>query len=160
MSALPFTFDDIIGTIKKHVTDEVAVQKIARDLQAIKREVEQNKPDKSEKTGKERKFVVFLRGDEALKKAISGQGAWILNCPDDETSNTYSADGLVERLKKAARYSNDNPPKTRRKPFSIKTFVQLFEYLKPRSIKDSESDFKIKTKLPVELIVLDKESIE
>lgn len=150
------SIDDVITAVRKHVTDEVKVKAILKDLVAAQQEVEEDKV-KSPKS--KNKFVVLLRGDASLRDKVSG-GAWVVSCSDDETLvETYSGEGLWNRILKAVRYHNENPGKVKKRHKMIKTFFAAMNTLKPKTFKLTESVVSVKTREPVEVIVVEKDEI-
>ena len=157
MSNTTLSIDDVIVAVRKHVSDDEKVKAIIKDLAAVQQEVEEDKPEKGPKA--KNKFVVLIRGDAALKDKVAG-GAWVVSCSDDETLvETYSGEGLWNRILKAVRYHNDNPGKVKKRHKVIKTFFGAMNTLKPKTFKLTESVLSVKTREPVEVIVVEKDEI-
>jgi hypothetical protein len=137
--------------------------KLAQEVEAEKKaEREEGKAPKS-KT----KYVVLIRGDEALKVATSG-GAWLVKMPDEaDTSKT------LDILTSAAARQNDakgsKPSGGRGRPSKnagpITSWVELFDRVKAKFLKTicSESHngrvLKVVTKEAVEIQVITSEDV-
>ncbi len=153
---------DAISILRDHVTPDTLTA-IAADLQKlVKEEAADRAKDKAPKT--KNRFVVLLRSDdEAVARAVQA-GAFIVSVPDadDLTADTYHSDALLQRLAKAAAHHNDNPARGRgkRNHRAIKTFVEAMERLKAKSLAATDSPkVRIKTRLPVEIVVVRKETL-
>ena len=153
--------EEIISVLKEHLSDSAKLNAIAKDLIKIEKEVKE--ASASEKTPKAKnRFVILLRTDPsqaAILKPLVEVGGYVLTVPDDtQLVETYSGAGLLQRIYKAARQWNENL-KRKKGSRTIKTFVSAMEILKPKAIKESGSEFKIKASYPAEIIVIDKEEI-
>jgi len=156
--------DDTIEVLRSHIKDATLLNAVVKDLLAAQREVAQAKAEeaaanKGNKT--KNRYTVLIRADasEAAKlRQLVAAGGYVLTVPDDDTTDTYSGEGLLGRISTAARTFNDNL-KRKRTSRLIKSFVQAMECLKTKAIKSSGSSFAIKTKTPVEIVVVDKENI-
>lgn len=161
-SSLPV--DDTIEVLRSHIKDATLLNAVVKDLLAAQREVAQAKAAEAEankgvKT--KNRYTVLIRADpgEAAKlRQLVGAGGYVLTVPDDDTTDTYSGDGLLGRISTAARTFNDSL-KRGRSSRVIKSFVSSMEKLKSKAIKASGSSFAIKSKMPAEIIVVDKEDV-
>lgn len=161
-SSLPV--DDTIEVLRSHIKDATLLNAVVKDLLAAQREVAQAKAAEAEankgvKT--KNRYTVLIRADpgEAAKlRQLVAAGGYVLTVPDDDTTDTYSGDGLLGRISTAARTFNDS---LKRKKTSrlIKSFIQAMENLKAKAIKSSGSNFSIKNRYPAEIIVVDKEEV-
>ena len=107
------------------------------------------------------RLAILIRGDAALQQAVAA-GAYVLSVPDDDTvSNTYMAEGLLNRVIAAAKEHNEAPrPRRGKSKRSIKTLNDAMTLLKAKTIKASGSQFSIKQKgMPVEVVVVTKEEL-
>ena len=156
---------EILDVLRQRVTDEATLKAITADLLAAQRALAAEKAaEKEEKAGPKNKyrFAILLRGNAALKAQVAG-GAYILAVPDGEDvaeSNTYMGEGLLQRFYKAITHHNDHIKGKRGKSKPrIKVFSDAFRILKSKTIKESESAFKIKSDTLVEVIVVEKEEV-
>jgi hypothetical protein len=148
--------DDTLAVLRDHIKDQTVLKQIAQDLIAAEKEAKESKVTTPK--GKTR-LVALVRHDGG---SLVGAGAYIVSVPDDDTTDTYSKDGLLNRLRKAAQEYNDSPRKRRAKgkPVKIETWTDLFRNVKAKTLKASGSNISIKAKGdPVELVVLEKETI-
>lgn len=150
--------DEIVAVLRDHV-DSPTLQAIAKDL--LKVEADNKRANTSEKPNRTKsRFVVLLRSeDEAVIKAVQA-GAYLVSTPDDETTDTYHGKALLQRLDKAVAHHNDNPPRGRGKGKHrvIKTLAEAMEGLKGKALAATDSPkLKIRTKLPVEIVVVSHE---
>lgn len=153
---MPLPLDDVLSILRDHVSDPKTVKAITLDLVAAEKEVKQEREATAEPKAKKR-FVVLLRGDAILKPALEG-GAWIVAIPEGQ-----SAEQLLGNVSSAVRASND-ALKRNRASRVIKTFARAMEWLKPKAIKtaadgDAAKVFAIKTKTPVEIVLVEREEI-
>lgn len=158
---------EILDVLRQRITDEETLKKITSDLLAAQRALAAEKAAEKEEnasTGPKNKYrlSILIRGDAALKAQVAG-GAYILAVPDGEDaveSNTYMGEALLQRFYKAISHHNDHLKGKRGKSKPrIKTISDAFRILKPKTIKESENLFKVKTDLPVEVIVVEKEEV-
>lgn len=154
---------DTLAVIRDHIADAATFDAISKDLLRVQRELAAEKEaEKEASDGPKNKyrFVVLIRGDNALKAAVAG-GAFIMAVPDSEDLiETYSGDGLIQRLNKAVHTQNEAPRGKRGKARSkIKSYPEAFRMLKTKAIKGSSSEFKVKTKDPVEVLVLTESEV-
>lgn len=155
---------DILDVLRERVTDPEVLKTITADLMAASRELAAEKAaEKENASGSKNKYrlTVLIRGDASLKALVAG-GAYVFAVPDDpELVETYSGEGLLQRFYKAVHAHNYAPQKgvRGRKRSLFKTFGDAVRGLKPKAIKSTESAFKIKTALPVEVIVVEKEEV-
>lgn len=153
------TIPDIIAVLRDEalVTETPRLQAIARALEKAERETKEQR--KAEPRGKTR-LVILVRGDAALQRALDG-GGWVVSVPDDDTTNTYSAEGLVNRLRKAVIAHNEAPKGRRKAKTKVETWAQCFTQLRAKTLKDSGSQIGIKQKgNPAELVVLTSETVQ
>jgi hypothetical protein len=155
---------DILDVIRQHITDPKELKSIQDELLAAQRENAAAKlAEKEAGDGPKNKyrFAVFIRGGAALKPLVAG-GAFIVAVPDTDgpESITYTGEALLQRFYKAVKTHNEAPKGKRgRTRALIKTFAEAFRILKPKTIKASESLFKLKGTDPVEVIVVEKEEV-
>jgi hypothetical protein len=154
---------DVLDVVRQHVSDPVALKAIQAELLAAQRENAAAKLADKEAGGAKNKyrFAVFIRGDASLKPLVAG-GAFIVAVPDTDgpESETYVGEALLQRFYKAVKTHNEAPKGKRGRTRSIiKTFAEAFRILKPKTIKQSESLFKLKGSDPVEVIVVEKEEV-
>jgi uncharacterized protein len=93
------------------------------------------------------KFVIVVRGDNNLAKEL--QSGWVVSVAENDDVST-----LVERFGKAARAQND--AQKRKKRF-IQNWDEFFQSLKRKFSK--AENFQPKTKQPVQVIVITRESV-
>lgn len=151
--------DEVLSVLREHVTDSSTLQAITKDLIKTEKEIKEAKA--ADKTPKAKtRMVALIRGNAELKQLVAA-GAFVLSVPDDDTTNTYSGDGLLARLNKAAVSHNEAPRKRRSKNNrKIKTLFDAMTLLKAKTIKASGSTFSIKQKgQPIEVVVVEKEDI-
>ncbi len=160
---MSLAIDDTLEVIRVHLKDNsTLLNAIAKDLIKAEKEIAAAKSAENESDGPKMKnrFVVLIRSDdsETLKPLVAA-GAFILAVPDDDQSiETYSGEGLIGRIATAARNFNETM-KRKKGQRTIRTFVSAMSGLKTKAIKNSGSNFLIKTKIPVEVVVVDKENI-
>ncbi len=149
------TVNDTLDILRGHLTDSTLLNAIAKDL--IKAEKEVKAAKVAQPKGKTR-LVALVRQDPGSPTL---GGAYIVSVPDDDTTNTYAAEGLLNRLRKAAAEHNDAPRPRRGKPKTkVETWDQLFRYVTPKTLKASGSQIGVKAKGNAhELVVLAKETI-
>ena len=149
--ALPI--ESVLSIVRDHITDPTQRAAIAKALQAAEKEVKSERAESAAPKAKKR-FVVLIRGDATLKAAVSG-GAWIVAENEGNDTNT-----LLSRIASAVRCSND-ALKRNRATRTIKTFARAMEWLKPKAIKvaSPEQPWSVKTKVPVEVLVVEQESL-
>ncbi len=156
--------DNTLEILRKHITDSTLLNAVVKDLIATQKEIAKEKLAEAEANKGlkiKSRYTVIIRADpseSAKLKSLVGAGAYVLTTPDDATTDTYTGDNLLKRIYSAARYWNDNL-KRKRGSRVIKTFVSALETLKPKTIKESGSEFKIKASYPAEVVVVDIEGI-
>lgn len=152
--------DSVISILQSHIADGTLIQALAKDLIAAEREAKEAKEPTTKATPK--RLVVLVRGDAALAKAVAG-GAWVVSVPGTESpeTTTYSGDSLLSRIKRAVTAANEAPTRGRRrgKPTRIKTFAEAMRWLRPKALKQTESTLAIRTKEPVEVVVVTAEDV-
>ena len=155
--------DEVLSTLRDHITDNALLQKISQDLTKVEQELKDAK-EPAAKGGKTR-LAILIRGDKALAAAVAG-GAYVMGVPDaGDTdaveSSTYMGDALINRLRKAVVTHNEAPKGKRgKKRAKIETWFQAFSTLRPKAIKESGSQMTIKQKgVPAEVIVLLNENV-
>ena len=134
---------------------------LAKEMEAAKKAEKEEEKD-GEGNGGKYKNVVFIRGDESLKRLVEG-GAWIAQELEDAPEGSFSiTDGLIA----AAARQNEalNAPKSGRgrksKGSQIVSWFNLFAWLKPKILNEvTRKGMKIKTKQPVEVRVLTTEDV-
>lgn len=142
--------DDILPILREHNIEGDNLTKIAKDLIAAEREIKAEAEASKEPKPKSR-FVVLIRGDASLKKAVEA-GAYIVSVPEASDSTT-----LLARLKAAVKTSNDTIKRGRASRV-IRTFARAMEWLKPKVLKQHQIS-SVKTRQPVEVIVVEQETI-
>jgi hypothetical protein len=148
--------DEVLSIIKSHLPDPKVVQAIAKDLAAAEKEIKEERQATAGPKAKKR-LVVLIRGDSATKAAVEG-GAWVVALPEDGNTAT-----LLDNVATAVRASN-NALKRNRATRMIRTFARAMEWLKPKAIKGAAEGnptavFSIKTKTPIEVVVVEREEI-
>lgn len=155
---------DVLDVVRQHVKDPATLKTIQAELLQAQRENAAAKlADREAGAGAKNKYrlAVFIRGDASLKPLVAG-GAFIIAVPDTDgpESETYVGEALLQRFYKAVKTHNEAPKGKRGRARSIiKTFAEAFRVLKPKTIKQSESLFKLKGSDPVEVIVVEKEEV-
>ncbi len=99
-------------------------------------------------------MVVLLRGDASLRRLVEG-GAWVVS----EQESTIPRLPLTQRIAAAVKFANENLRGKNRATKVIRTFARAMEWLRTKSIKSVDGQFTVKTKTPVEVIVIDQESL-
>lgn len=153
---------EVLAVIRDHVKDPETVKAVAADIAKIQREIAQEKEAEKEGKGPKSKnrFVVLIRSDNPAAQSVAAAGAYVVTVPDDDTTDTYNGTALLERIKKAVAYHNEKPAGKRgRKRSIIKKFTEAMANLKSKVFKETESKVLVKTKLPVEVVIVDKEEI-
>ncbi len=152
--------DDVLSIVREHVKDTKTIHDIAQAILATQKEIAKaNAAEKGSLPKMKNRYVVLIRSDNAAAlKPLVGAGCYIMTVPDDDTIDTYSGEGLLNRITKAARVFNDSLKKNRATR-AIRTFVQAMEGLTSKAIKGSDSSFRIKAKYPAEVVVVENESI-
>lgn len=157
--------DEVLSIIKKHIEDADKVQQIARDLFAVQKELAEEKKAAAGGPKRKNNFVIVIRGDDSVKRAVEA-GAYVLTVPncdsETETTEIFTQNTLVERIKKAVKVDNDLPKAkrgryARKASHKITTFVSAMENLRTKAIKQAHqgpSMFTIKTRAPVPIIVV------
>ncbi len=152
---MSLSIEEVLSVLKPRL-DTATLTTVARELNKIEEEVKEDK--KTAPKGKTR-LVCLIRGDDPALIRAAQAGVFVLGVPDDETTATYSGEGLINRINAAIALNNDSKPKRGRKRAKIDTYAQGFSILKSKTVKESGSTFSIKGKgFPVELVVLTKES--
>lgn len=164
MSEVKLPISEVVSVIRDRIQDPETLKAIQNDLAQIQRELaaekEEEKKDAASKT--KNRFVVLIRSDDPKAAQIAAAGAYVVAVPDDETTDTYNGQALIERLRKAAIHHNEGGSKKSnrgRKRTLIKRFVDAMSWLKPKALKETESKVLIKTKTPVEVVVVAKEDL-
>ena len=121
-------------------------KRVLEEAQKRLKEIEEDKADSKSPKSKYR-YAVCVRGDEALKEIL--QEAWIVKMPE-----AIPEDDLIERIKKAARENNNN---SKRQKSIVKTFRDVFAYLKRKYSK--AENFQPINKEPCRVHVLTSENI-
>lgn len=146
--------DSILAILRdgNHLTGN-ALQAVAKDLIAAEKEEKANKePAVKTKT----RLVGLVRQD--VGSATLG-GVYILSVPDDDSTDTYSGVGLLNRLRAAAVEHND-APRGRKGRTKVTTWDQLLRNVKAKTFKASGSQIGVKAKGNAhELVVLPTETI-
>lgn len=156
---------EVLSILRDHVEDPQALKRITEELAKIQRELAAEKEAEKEANANgpktKNRFVVLLRSDDPKAAQAVAAGAYVLTVPDDDTTDTYNGQALIERLRKAVRYHNDSGSKggRGRKKMLIKRFVDAMAYLKTKALKETESKVLIKTKAPVEVIIVGGENL-
>ncbi len=149
--------DEVIATLKDHLQDNNLLNAIAKDLFQAERDAKAARADHAGPKAKTR-LVALVRQD---KGSTTLGGAYIVSVPDDDTTDTYSGEGLLNRLRKAAQEHNDAPRKKRAKSkIKIDTWDALLRNVKAKTFKASGSQIGVKAKGNAhELVILISESI-
>lgn len=156
---------DALAIVRDHVADQSLLKAITDDLLKAQREIAAEKEAAKEENASGRnknRFVVMIRGDAALKAQVAG-GAFIIAVPDgeDQDVQTYSGDQLLQRFYKGVRVYNEAPRGKRGKARTkVESIVDAFRLVKAKVWKDAETGIKVKTASPVEVIVLEHQSID
>ena len=152
---MPIPVDDAIDILRGHISDSATLQAIAKDLLAAEKEAKADRgSDAAPKT--KNTMVVLIRGDAALKSKLEG-GAWVVSVPDP-VDGQRNPTPLLDRVSRAVKGYNEGLKRGKTNK-SIRTFARAMEKLSPKSIKNSGGDFKVKTKLPVEVIVVESDTV-
>lgn len=158
--------DEVLSVLKKHIQDFATVQAIAKDLLAVQKELAEEKRAAAGGPKRKNNFVIVIRGDDSVKRAVEA-GAYVLTVPncdsETETTETFTQNTLIERVKKAVKVDNELPNAkrgryARKASHKITTFVSAMENLRTKAIKQAHqgpSMFTIKTRTPVPIIVVD-----
>ncbi len=153
--------EDILAILRdgNYLTDSTTLQAVAKDLIQAEKEVAATKETAG--PAAKTRLTVLIRGDAALRAAVAG-GAWIVSVPDDtESTQSYTANYLIDRLRKAVAEHNDAPKARRgRAKRVIKTWFEAFTTLKAKTIKASGSAIGLKGKGSLaEVVVLEDETV-
>jgi hypothetical protein len=133
--------------------------KIAREIQEAKKAERESSSPKSKN-----RFVVLVRGDEALKTALAG-GAWVVQVADEADSALIQPSLIAAAARqndgKAAKTSNRG---RKAKGGRIGSWAELFSWAKTKFTKQvgAEQDrvlVKIKNKEPAEVQVIITEDV-
>ena len=151
---MSFSTDEVLSIVRDFVTDPIQVKAVTAALIAAEKEAKNERATAEPKTKK--RLVVLIRGDAATRRAVEG-GAWVVALPKNAETAT-----LLDKVSAAVRCSND-ALKRKRATHTIKTFARAMEWPKAKAIKAASvsgaQDFSIKTKTPVEVVVVEKEEM-
>jgi len=124
--------EEIQAVLLQKKIDPPKVQEIIRDLEKI---VEELKNDKDQTPKQKYEYAVVLLDKEGVLKDKEF-GAWIIQQEIDSDPNL-----ILSKLQEAAKAQNEV---TKKKKNIITDLVSIFEYLKPKFLK--EKKLKVKTK--------------
>lgn len=120
--------------------------KVAEEIEAEKQaEKDPNKPKNKNK------FTIVVRTDDPSIKNTIASG-WIVQTPEDQPNQE-----LIARMTIGAARANDAAKSKKKKIFN---WVEFFQYIKSKNLKDPEVNLKVKTKEAVEIVFLEKSDIQ
>ena len=143
----------VSDVLRQHVTDHATFQAILKDLIATEKQAAAaGAADKTPRAKTD--FVVLIRGDTTLQRAVEG-GAWIIKQPEGSDTTT-----LLDRINRAAGTHNDRLKGKQRANRLIRTFARALELIRPKSVTACDAKFKVVTKTPVEVVVVTSDAID
>jgi hypothetical protein len=132
--------------IQAGIADPALRSKVIKEAEALEKdkriEAEENKAPKAKS-----KFVIFVRGDEALKKSV--QAGWITKIPE----NSDTSD-ILQRIQKAGAMQNKA---SKRQKTKVINYLDFFGFCKRKFTK--QVNIQPVTKEAVEVVVLTTEEI-
>lgn len=140
------------------------VAKIAAQYEAEKKQ--DAKEDKNEGGSKNKyRYVAFVRGSVALQDQLEG-GAWLVSVADaianPENKDAKKIDVVQHLMTCAARQNEKLTSKVagrKGKGGMIARWADCFNWMRPKTLKANGNIMKVKTKMPVEIIVLTDELV-
>jgi len=120
-----------------------AILKAAKELETEKK----NDKEESNEPKAKSEFVIFVRGDAAVKAAV--QAGWVAQVKQGE-----DIANLTQKMKQAVK--EHNAAQKRKKRF-ITTWSEMFQYIKRPFSK--ANGFQPKTKVAVQVVVLEAENV-
>ena len=143
------SIEQIEATLLERKIDAVKVHEIIKDLEQV---VEEEKADRLAETDPKPKWEHLIILDDPEKKFAS-LGTDFVGWVVQQKEGTDA--GLVlSKLVDAAKTQNEGG---RKKKLLIKGFTDLFDALKPKSLK--EKGIRIKTKHPVRILTVDGKTL-
>lgn len=143
-------------------TQRAKIIKLANDeAEAKKAEKEAEKEEEGTK-GKYR-FVVLIRGSEEVKKVLEGAGCFLAQVLEENDGTKLQTDLITSAARQNEKLSARKPNSKGRKSkgSKINSWVELFNWLKPKVLNEvTNKSVKIKSKVPVEIQVLEHEDIQ
>ncbi len=136
----------VISILRDQKIDPKILTEIETKLEAVEADSKEERGSAGPKAKNE--FVIVVRGDAALKKIL--QQGWVLNVKEG-----FDIQTLPEVMKSIAA---DNNAGQKRKINPLKKWAEFFQHCKRRWLK--VKDVHIKTKEPVQIVVLNDEEIE
>ena len=139
--------EEIISILQEEKLPSETLRSIEAKLETVEQE---KKDDREETTGPKGKneFVIFVRGDARLKSIL--QQGWVVQVRAGE-----DIQNLPIKMREAAK---DNNAKQKRKKKPLSTWAGFFAACKRPFVK--ERGINIKTKEPVQVVVLESEELE
>jgi len=111
------------------------------------------------------RYVAYVRGNAALQKQLES-GIYLVSVADAiaNPENKHAKDiDVTQHLVTCAARQNEKLSKKVRgrkgREGMIVNWAQLFDWMKPKTLKENGGIMKVKTKLPVEIIVLTDEFV-
>lgn len=151
--------DEILAVLRDHIpSDSPTLTAIAKDLIAAEKEVKAAAAAEKDAPKSKSRMVVLIRGDASLKRLVEG-GAWVVTIPDDPTQANATSSTLLQRITKAVKTHNENLRGKNRAAKVIRTFARAMDWLRPKSIDMAQSAFRVKTKVAVEVVVVESEEV-
>ncbi|HOS16035.1 MAG TPA: hypothetical protein PKX15_03325 [Bacteroidales bacterium] len=143
---MKISIDQIEATLLERKIEPVKVQEIIRELtKAAQEEAEERRENASPKQKWEH-IIIVSDPDQKLDENFTG---WVVQQKEGE-----DAGEIISKLTDAARNQNEM---AKRKKMVIKTFGEIFEFLKSKWIKDE--GLRIKTKIPVRVLTINNNSL-
>ena len=137
--------EDIIETLREEKIPANSIIAIQNKLEAIQEELKAERKSEVPKTKNE--FVIVVRGDSSLAKTL--QQGWIVQVPAGS-----DIQNLGSKFTDAAKEHNNNQ---KRKKNIIQKWSDFFQYCKRTFVKTR--NINIKTKQPVQVVVLEKDTV-
>lgn len=145
---------DVADVLRAHLTDPAQLNAVLKDLIATEKAAKAAEANDDKEPRPKQEFVVLIRGNAATKAAVAG-GAWLVKTPAESDNTT-----LLDRIRSAVQAHNDSLRGKQRGTRIIRTFARAFNLLRPKSILLAEANFKISTKTPVEVMVIESENVQ
>jgi hypothetical protein len=139
--------EEVIDALKQENIPAQTLVSIETKLEELEKEKKEDRASNSGGVKSKNEFVIVVRGDEELKKTL--QQGWVVQVKQGDDIQT-----LPSRFASAAKEHN---AKQKRKKNPISIWRDFFQYCKRPFVKNL--GVNIKTKEPVQVVVLEKEEI-
>lgn len=143
---------EVADVLKAHLPD-ATLHKVLKDLIAAEKAAKAAVAAEPTEPRPKQEMVVLIRGDASLRKAVEG-GAWVIKQKEGTDTTT-----LLDRIQRSVSSHNDSLRGNRRASKLIRTFARAMDWLRPKAIDRVSGEFKVVTKTPVEVIVVESENV-